>query len=123
MRWPRAEDKDLAVEIEDRPRGRREQLEQHLGIVRGRAQDVLLRPVVEDELDGERARHAALTLRPGGLVVRDLANPHLLLGPLFLLLLHCSLPLDSWLAAANPSRLQHNLDAAVVARLEALVGI
>jgi hypothetical protein len=65
-----------------------EQLEQHIRVLRRRAQHVLVCTVIENELERERAGCSPLLLGPGSLDVGHLPNLDLLLRAFF----HTSLP-------------------------------
>jgi len=73
----------LAPEVEDGAVAALQQLEQHVRVLRGRAQGVLICTVVEDELERERAGCSPLLLGPGSLDVGHLPNLDLLLRALF----------------------------------------
>src|SRR5215211_3204308 len=75
-------DKDLPVEVEVHAPGSLEELELHLGVLGGGLQDVLLGPIVQDQLHRESPVPSATVLGPRDLHVRDLTHPDRLLGVL-----------------------------------------
>src|ERR687897_196641 len=72
----------LAIEVEIEGLGPLEQLDHDLGVLDGRLQDVLLGPVVEDELHRKRPVLPATVLGPGDLYVSYLTHPYRLFGVL-----------------------------------------
>src|SRR4051794_18618896 len=74
---------DLALHVKEKSLVPVQQFPDHLGIAHRRMDDVLLDPVVEDQLERKASGPPALLLGPGRLVIRNLTDRDRVLRTLF----------------------------------------
>src|ERR671910_667112 len=79
-----AEHEHLTAQVERGALAAGPEGQQHVRVLRRRAQNVLIRPVIEDQLEREGPGSAALLLGPRRVQVRDPANLDQVLRPLLL---------------------------------------